>query len=120
MAAGSQAIVIALIVALATGAPALAYTIFRGKRMGPREEADLIASASEKAVQTMDRVLAAAAQERAALLRKVATLEERDREKGRRIAQLEGEGRKRAQRISELDGAIARLTIELAERPASG
>lgn len=50
--------------ALAVGLPALLYTIWRNRKMGPKEEDDLVTRSANQAVQAMGEVLDHARHER--------------------------------------------------------
>lgn len=50
--------------ALAVGLPALLYSIWRNRKMGPKEEDDLVTRSANQAVQAMGEVLDHARHER--------------------------------------------------------
>lgn len=64
----------ALAVAIPTGAAAW-HTARRNKRLTPREEDELVTRTAREAVETMNKVLDTARQERIGLLKRVADLE---------------------------------------------
>lgn len=107
--AGAQPLLIALIAAVGTGLPTLAYTIWRGRKLGPKEEDAIVTRTAHDAVEAMDTVLTAARREREemqdkldAALRKIAELERCRAEDAEHIETLE-------RRVEYLEGEVETL-----------
>lgn len=102
----TDAALTALVVALATGLPALIYTIWRGRKIGPKEEEALVTKTAQEAVQTMSQVLNAARDERG-------RMEEQITSDAKRIAGLEGEQRADHKKIVALEARVEELEGEV-------
>jgi Na+-translocating ferredoxin:NAD+ oxidoreductase RnfG subunit len=105
--ANTHSLLIALITAVCTGAPALIYTVVRGRKRGPQEEQELISRASKDAVDAMDTVLTRAREERQELLNKVDDLQ-------RRVDQGERRETEQVQRIAHLESCVQQLRAGMA------
>lgn len=104
--AGANPIVLALVVALATGLPALVYTIWRGRKIGPREEEALVTKTAQQGVEMMSTVLDAAREDRERMERRI----EAD---AKRIVALEGEQKGDHEKIVALEGRVEELETEV-------
>lgn len=82
-------ILVALVGALLTGAPALVYAIWKGRRLAPKEENELVARMAGEAVAAGNEMLESARHERKEMLRKIQGYEERCAAYDRRVADLE-------------------------------
>lgn len=73
----TNSLLLTLIGALGVGAPALAYSIWRGRKIGPKEENELIARMAQEAASAGREMLIEAREERRELKAKLATAEAR-------------------------------------------
>jgi hypothetical protein len=79
---GRHDVLVAIIAAVGTGMPALAYTIWRGRKLGPKEEDNLVARVAQEAAAAASTMLTAAREERQDMRAKI-------EEQRRYIAKLE-------------------------------
>lgn len=73
----SEAVVVAIIVALGTGGPALIFSIYKWRQTGPEEHDALVTQAASQAVEMMDTAIKAAVREREEDRRRIVALERR-------------------------------------------
>lgn len=113
----------ALAIALAAGAPALIWAIYRGRKLGPKEEEDLVSRSASQAVETMSAVLDAARRERKDLLDRLKSAEELAKRRGGELVDVRAEAHAAQRkceecarkttacetRIADLEGQVARL-----------
>lgn len=92
MSEAARSVVLALIGALGAGAPALAYSIWRGRRIGPKEEEELIARMAQEATGAGREMLIEAREERREMKTKLGKAEAR-------IEELEGELRRASSQL---------------------
>lgn len=84
MSSATHSLLLALIGALGVGAPALAYNIWRGRKIGPKEENELIARMAQEATSAGSEMLIQAREERKEMKEKLA-------EQAAVIGRLQGE-----------------------------
>lgn len=69
----THSLLLTLIGALGVGAPALAYQIWRGRKIGPKEENELVARMAKEAVGAGNEMLVAAREERKQMVTTITT-----------------------------------------------
>jgi uncharacterized protein HemX len=108
-AANPQSLLVVLVGGLAVGFPALAYTIWRGRKQGPKEEQEIIARTAKEAVEMMDTVLTAARQEREEMQRKLNSQTRLLAANARQIASDEERIEVLEARVDHLEGCVAQF-----------
>lgn len=99
----------ALAIALAAGLPAVIWAIYRSRKLGPKEEEELIARSAAQAVETMSTVLNAARAERIDLLDRLKAAEELAMRRGKEIADARLKAESCEREIVRLHAEVASL-----------
>lgn len=73
MTEATHSLLLTLIGALGVGAPALVVSIWRGRKIGPKEENELVARMSKEAVSAGNEMLIAAREERKQMVATIAS-----------------------------------------------